>query len=118
MGKLCKIFKSEKTLILISFVFIAVIICYSYYDVAVDKTDSYSYSETQVLSMTVELVNINTADVKTLCKLPNVGESTAKKIISYREENGPFESIEEIQNVKGIGYQDYIRLQPLITVSD
>ena len=116
MGKLRGIFKSEKMLIIVSFVFIAVIICYSYYDVAVDKTDSNSYSKTQALSMTVELVNINTADVTTLCKLPNVKEGTAKKIISYRQENGDFETIEEIQNVKGIGYQDYIRLQPLITV--
>ena len=116
MGRLLEALKSEKTLILVSFVFIAVIICYSYYDITVDKTDSASYSKAEVESMTVELVNINTADIEKLCSLPGVGENTAKKIISYREENGLFQSIDEIQNVKGIGYQDYIRLQSLITV--
>lgn len=116
MGNLPEFFKSEKMLIIVSLIFIAVIICYSYYDVAVDKTYSVSYSKAEIESMTVELVNINTADIKTLCKLPSVGESTAKKIISYREENENFETIEEIQNVNGIGYQDYIRLLPLITV--
>lgn len=116
MGRLLELFKSEKTLLLISFVFIAVIICYCFYDITVDKTDKLSYSKDEVESMAVELVNINTADVKTLCSLPNIGESTAQRIISYREKNGLFQSVDEIQNVYGIGYQDYIILQPLITV--
>ncbi|MCD6539141.1 MAG: helix-hairpin-helix domain-containing protein [Candidatus Omnitrophica bacterium] len=36
-------------------------------------------------------------------KLPYIGEVLAKRIISYREKNGPFQSIEDLKKVKGIG---------------
>lgn len=47
-------------------------------------------------------VNINTADETELCTLSGIGSSKAKAIISYREENGPFTSAEELMNVEGI----------------
>ncbi|MBE7056805.1 MAG: hypothetical protein E7388_05110 [Ruminococcaceae bacterium] len=47
-------------------------------------------------------ININTAGIDELCNLSGIGESTAKKIIAYRETNGPFSSIEDIMNVPGI----------------
>lgn len=53
------------------------------------------------------LVNINTATQTELETLDGIGPSTAKKIIDYREENGKFNSIEEIQNVSGIGDAKY-----------
>lgn len=53
------------------------------------------------------LVNINTATQTELETLDGIGPSTAKKIIDYREENGKFNSIEEIQNVSGIGNAKY-----------
>ncbi len=48
-------------------------------------------------------ININKADLIELQEIPGVGEATAQKIISYREENGKFKNIEDIKNVKGIG---------------
>ena len=48
-------------------------------------------------------ININTATLEELDKLPGVGEATANKIISHREENGQFKTIEDIKNVNGIG---------------
>ena len=48
--------------------------------------------------------------------LPGVGESTAKKIIEYREKNGKFEKIEDIKNVSGIGESKYDALKYNITV--
>lgn len=52
-------------------------------------------------------ININTADLIELQEIPGVGEATAQKIISYREENGKFKNIEDIKNVKGIGDSKY-----------
>ena len=53
------------------------------------------------------LININTATQTELETLDGIGPSTAKKIIDYREENGKFKSIEDIQNVPGIGDAKY-----------
>ncbi len=61
-------------------------------------------------------VNINTAPVDELTKLKGIGESTAKAIISYREENGKFENIEEIVNVSGIGEKTLEKFKDEITV--
>lgn len=116
MDRFLSLFKSEKTLIVISFILLLIMILFSVYDVAVDKTDRYAYDREKIESMEVELVNINKADIDTLCTLPGVGKATAKEIINYRNENGAFKSIEEIKYVKGIGYQDYIKLSPLITI--
>jgi competence protein ComEA len=61
-------------------------------------------------------VDINTADVKELTKLPGVGQQVAKRIVAYREENGPFEKAEELMNVRGIGEKSFLKLQPHLTV--
>lgn len=61
-------------------------------------------------------VNINTANKEKLETLPGIGESTAQKIIEYREQNGKFKTIEDIQNVSGIGTVKYNSLKDKITV--
>ena len=48
-------------------------------------------------------ININTADVAVLASLNGIGESKAQAIVAYRDENGPFQSVEDLANVKGIG---------------
>jgi competence protein ComEA len=63
-----------------------------------------------------DLININTAASFELEELPGIGPTTAGKIIAYREENGPFLSIEDIINVSGIGPGIYERIKDLITV--
>jgi competence protein ComEA len=63
-----------------------------------------------------DLININTAASFELEELPGIGPTTAGKIIQYREENGPFLSIEDIINVSGIGPGTYERIKDLITV--
>jgi len=70
---------------------------------------------TQV-SLSNEKININTASLEELEKLPGIGPSKAQAIIDYRTNNGPFKSIEEIKNVKGIGEKTFEKLKDLITV--
>lgn len=48
-------------------------------------------------------VNINTATVNELEKLPGIGTSIAQRIVTYRTENGKFNTIEDLKNVSGIG---------------
>ena len=66
----------------------------------------------------VELVDINSAQLDELDKLPGIGPTTAQKIIDYRDENGPFARIEDIVNVPGIGATTYESLKDLITVEN
>lgn len=62
------------------------------------------------------LININTATQTELETLDGIGPSTAKKIIDYREENGKFNSKEDIQNVPGIGDAKYAGIKDNICV--
>lgn len=62
-------------------------------------------------------ININTATIQELDQIPGVGEATANKILSYREENGNFKNIAEIKNVNGIGDKKYENMKELICVN-
>ena len=66
----------------------------------------------------VELININTASLSELDRLPGIGPTTAQKIIDYRTANGPFAQIADIINVSGIGPATYENIKNLITVGD
>ena len=57
-------------------------------------------------------INVNTASASELTKLNGVGPATAKKIITYRETNGPFASCDQLQSVKGIGAKTVQKLKP------
>ncbi|WP_166253722.1 ComEA family DNA-binding protein [Marinobacter salicampi] len=48
-------------------------------------------------------ININQADAITLSSLDGVGESKAEAIVTYRDSNGPFKTVTDLSNVKGIG---------------
>ena len=63
-----------------------------------------------------EMVNINTATQTELETLPGIGPSTALKIINYREDNGKFNSIEEIKQVPGIGDSKFNNIKDMIKV--
>jgi len=64
-----------------------------------------TFAQSDMLSeqMQSAVVNINTADLKQLIKLPGVGKKKAQAIIDYREANGEFASLEDLAKVKGVG---------------
>jgi competence protein ComEA len=62
------------------------------------------------------LININTADSAELQKIPGIGESRALSIISYRQENGNFSSIEDIMKVSGIKNALFEKMKDYIKV--
>ena len=62
-----------------------------------------------------ELININTASVEELDGLPGIGPTIAQRIIDYRDENGPFQTIEDILNVSGVGPSTFDQIKDLIT---
>ncbi len=61
-------------------------------------------------------IDINTASASELERLPHIGPTMARRIIEYRETNGPFRTKEELMNVPGIGPKRYADIEPLITV--
>ena len=63
------------------------------------------------------LVNINTASVEQLMTLPGIGQSKAEAIVSYREEQGAFEKIEELMNITGIKEGVFSKIKDQIKVN-
>ena len=62
------------------------------------------------------MININTASRAELTDLPGIGEVIAGRIVDYRNQHGPFERIEDITNVSGIGPARFEGMRDRITV--
>ncbi|MEK6190531.1 MAG: helix-hairpin-helix domain-containing protein [Carnobacterium alterfunditum] len=63
-------------------------------------------------------VNINLADAIQLQQLSGIGEKKAEQIVSYRQENGSFQTIEDLKNVSGIGEKTFEALKASVTVGN
>lgn len=64
-----------------------------------------------------ELVNINTAGIEELTTLNGIGEKKAQAILTYREEQGLFGTLDDIKNIPGIGDKTFENLKPYITIN-
>lgn len=60
------------------------------------------------------LVDLNAASALELQELPGIGPVLAERIVSHREANGPFESVDDVQEVAGIGPKTMESIRPLI----
>ncbi len=63
-------------------------------------------------------IDLNRAEVWLLEALPEIGETLAQRIVAYREQNGPFNNINELIKVEGIGTATYEKIKHLIAVAD
>lgn len=62
-------------------------------------------------------VNLNTATKDELVALPGIGPAKAQAILDHRKAHGPFKSVEDLKDVKGIGAKRFEKLKPELTVS-
>jgi competence protein ComEA len=84
-------------------------------DITKDSKNTNSESNTSnSQGISNNIVNINTATIEQLKTLNGVGDSKAKSIIEYREQNGGFKSKEDIKNVTGIGEKMFERIKEQI----
>lgn len=63
-----------------------------------------------------DLVNINTATIQELTSLPGIGTAKATTIITYRESNGYFITIDDLKKVSGIGEELFSKIKSFICV--
>jgi competence protein ComEA len=61
-------------------------------------------------------ININTATIAQLDTLPGIGPAYANRIIEYRNSNGGFKDISEVQNIKGIGPKTFEKIKDKISI--
>jgi competence protein ComEA len=65
-----------------------------------------------------EAIDINKATAIDLQKLPGIGPTLAKQIVSYREKHGPFRRVEDLMVIRGIGFKKWKAIRPLVRVDD
>ena len=58
----------------------------------------------------VAQTNINRVSVQDLMNVPGIGKRTAERILEYRQAHGPFTSLDQIKNIKGIPAKRYERI--------
>lgn len=63
------------------------------------------------------LLNINIASASDLSQLPGIGDILAQRIITYRENNGPFSNVDDLIHVEGIGAKKLASIKEYITAS-
>jgi competence protein ComEA len=61
-------------------------------------------------------VAVNTATAEELMQVPGIGPAKAKAIIAYREEHGPFQRVEDLLRINGIGEKTLEKLKPYLLV--
>jgi comEA protein len=60
------------------------------------------------------VVNLNTATAQQLQQLPGVGEKMAQRILTYRQQHGPFHTLEDLDAVKGLGPKKLDKMRPYV----
>ncbi len=72
--------------------------------------------QTSAESQAQEKIEINSATAEQLQQVPGIGPTLAARIIDFREEHGPFERVEDLLNVQGIGVRTLENMRPYLEV--
>lgn len=123
MNEKGKIAKVEWLLLAATALFLCLLLALFWKDraaMASDETGVAVETETEVPQADIQPdlspLDLNSAAVEELAKLPGIGEELARRIVAYRTENGPFETVEEIMKVSGIGEGRFAALEGRIIV--
>ena len=118
-----KLNKSEKILIGIFFLLASIVVLYNLFYIPslpkanVIKKEIVLQDDDNEKNAKTGAIDINSATIDELTKIPGIGKSTAQKIIDYRETNGGFITKSEIMNVSGIGQKKYDSIKDYIFVN-
>ena len=107
--------RSERNLILIFILLGALFLRLSY----TQKINSSAIQQIESdENLIFPLININTATINELERLPGIGPVMAREIISHRDVSGGFKSKEGLKDVKGIGGKKLEKIRDLIIISE
>lgn len=81
-----------------------------------ELSDTITYAKKDMSSLAEKSININTAGINELIKLPGIGEKTAEKIIELRKQRGKFKRLEELMDVKGIGEVKFNKIKKFLYI--
>ena len=115
-----KITKTEWLLLSLTGAFLCVLLVLFFHDrtelenAGVETVTEVSQEEIQP---DLTPLDLNTADVGELAELPGIGEELVRRVVEYREENGPFKEPEDIMKVSGIGEGKFAGLEGWIAVN-
>ena len=81
-----------------------------------ELSDTVVYVKKDIAALAEKSININTAGINELVKLPGIGEKTAEKIIELRNQRGKFKRLEELMDVKGIGEVKFNKIKKFLYI--
>lgn len=123
MNEKGKIAKAESLLLAVTALFLCLLLALFWKDRAAmtpDETGTAVETEVAVSQEDIQPdlspLDLNSATAEELAELPGIGEELARRIVEYRAEKGPFETVEEIMGVSGIGEGRFAALEGRVTV--
>ena len=73
-------------------------------------------AENPAASSAIETIHLNQATAEELQALPGVGPALSERIVLYRTEHGPFKSVDQLTEVKGVGQVKLAKFRTQLTV--